>query len=72
MKRYKVIQKTGLPVSLTWLVYITLDLYDATGWVWGALGVWIALVWAAVITLRLHEDEVDISSLPLKKKEDDE
>lgn len=60
----KVIKRSNLPVRLPilhtlvwWLVFERLD---AAGWVWGATGAVIVILWIAVIIGAVREEDVDV------------
>lgn len=72
MKRHR--YATGnykAPVSITWLTFLTLDIYNAPGWLWGSLGVLFVITWAAFIALGWKQEPVDLSSLPTVKESEE-
>ena len=48
------------PLRDTALAYLLLAHFDAPGWVWGATGCLIVLLWIAALTLMIREEMVDL------------
>jgi hypothetical protein len=61
MSKQKVVARKQLPayppVSLTLAIGLTLDRLHAPGWVWGAIGVYVVLVWIGWIVCFLFRDD---------------
>jgi hypothetical protein len=64
MKDLKVIAWKNLPTRLPiWgslVVWLTLDRLHAPGWVYGAAGAVVGIIWIICIVLLIHEKQVDI------------
>ncbi len=50
---------TRLPIASTAVLGLLLDRAGVPGWVWGALGVLVAIAWAITIALMLWERGAD-------------
>lgn len=51
---------TRLPVTFTMVLGLLLDRYDAPGWVWGATGAIMLLIWVAAAIGKVYEDSVEV------------
>lgn len=64
MPKNKVIKMNNLPTRLpfvaTLVYYLVLDRFNAPGWVWGAVGVLMLLVWILAIVNLMREEDVDL------------
>ena len=64
MKRVKVIKRVNLPAklpfTLTAVIYLLLDKFNATEWIWGASGIILLIMWVGSITALFMQDDVDI------------
>lgn len=61
----------GLPLQTTALVYLFLDNVNATGWVWGVAGTFIAFWWIIGIAQLFTAEYIDVfedTNLVIKKK----
>lgn len=54
--------KPKLPFSWTAVIFLLLDRFKAAQWVWGAVGLWVLIIWAVIIYLIVKYDyeEVEI------------
>lgn len=64
MKKVKVIKRVNLPANLpltfTAIVYLLLDKFNATEWIWGASGIILLILWIASIIALFMQDNIDI------------
>ncbi len=51
---------TPIPLQTTAVVYLLLDKIQAAGWIWGAVGCTLVLIWLVWIVGFFIEEEVDI------------
>lgn len=54
---------TRLPFISTWLAYMTMDLYDAPGWMWGMGWTLITLIWIIAVVAIWKQDHTKILEL---------
>lgn len=59
-----VISRSNLPVRLpiiqTIVVILALDYWSASGWIWGAVSVFLVLWWLICIACLIQEKQTDI------------
>jgi hypothetical protein len=53
-------QKTKLPLLTTIIAYLVLDKFNASPYVWGAVGTLFIIFWIASIVAQFREEAVDI------------
>lgn len=52
-----------LPVQLTCIAYLLLDKAHAPGWMWGAAGVLLSILWASAIRSLFTEEPTELHEL---------
>ena len=64
MKQRKVVHAKNLamrpPLIATLVLWLVLDKLDAAGWVWGAVGVVVVVLWLAWIVDVLNIEQVEV------------
>ena len=64
MRKNSVIDSSNLPGKLpvfpTLSIILALDHWDAAGWVWGALGALLLIIWIGTIMKLVNQDVIDI------------
>src|SRR5690606_39741913 len=78
MERKKVISRSNLPARspiLSTIVFaLAMDYWNAPQWLWGAIGLFMLVIWIAWIMTFFIHDEIDVISkyqsneYPIKKK----
>lgn len=56
-----------MPLFETATLFLVVDRFQSPEWVWGAVGVFVVLLWCAFIYDRVTTEEVDILN-PKKEK----
>lgn len=51
---------TRFPFILTWLSFLTLHYFRAAGWVWGAVGALLLIIWVLTFVAFSTEQDVDL------------
>lgn len=51
---------TRLPVTFTMVLGLLLDRYDAPGWMWGAAGAILLLIWVVAVIGKVYENSVEV------------
>lgn len=51
---------TRLPVTFTMVLGLLLDRYDVPGWMWGAAGAIMLLIWVAAVISKVYEDSAEV------------
>lgn len=63
-RKPKVLSWRNLPSRPPWIltavVYLLLDRWQAAGWVWGAVGTVLFILWVASVWQMIIEDDIDI------------
>lgn len=64
MKNIKVISRknlpTKLPLTLTLTIYLALDHWSAPEWLYGALSLYLIVVWIYIVIRVFKEEQVDV------------
>jgi len=61
------------PIGLSWLLYLTLDIYNAPGWLWGMAITLVIILFAGVMYDKMNSNIIELKpkSVMLLGEEDE-
>jgi len=64
MKKRKVIKRNNLPIrpplTITLVMYLLLEHFNAPGWAWGIVGTILGILWIGGILDIFNEEDIDL------------